>query len=86
VVREDIPMTFEQSLTAFVHAWIAEEEAARRSADTLRRLEAEIRWCRQEIAKEERRARRQPRAARRVAELVHQIRRRELEIAFRSLQ
>jgi hypothetical protein len=74
--------TFTDSMERFVSAWCAGEEEARRKMRALQRLESEIRWCKGEIRKEEIRARRQPRAARRVADLLHQIRQREIEIAF----
>jgi hypothetical protein len=70
------------SLEAFVTAFCAGEEKARQKMRTLDRLESEIRWCQSEIAKEEARARKQPRASRRISELRRQIRHRELQIAF----
>lgn len=73
---------FETALSSFAHAWIGEERSKREADQQERQYEAEIRWLRREIGKEELRARRQPRAARRVAQLVHEIRDRELHIAF----
>lgn len=75
-------MSFTDALAEFVQAFTAEQEASRRVAERTRQCEAEIKWCRKEIAKEEIRAKRQPRAARRIAALVHEIRHREIEIAF----
>lgn len=73
---------FVDSLEAFVTSWVAGEEEARRQMRALGRLESEIRWCEGEIAKERERAKRQPSAARRIAQLRHQIRHKELQIAF----
>jgi len=70
------------SLQGFVAAVIAGNERQRRQSMRHRQLLSEIAWCRNEISRLETVARRRPSVHRQVAELVHQIRQKELEIAF----
>ena len=66
--------SFDEAIKGFVHGWIAGENAKRWRAETERRLEAEIRWCREQL---DRRL-----SDRHRATIEHQIRHKELTITF----
>ncbi len=73
---------FEDDLAEFVRVWCAEESGKRHRDLRLRQLEAETAWITERIRGLEGQARRRPRVHRQIADLVHQRRHRELEIAF----
>ena len=66
-----------ESLSAFVRAWCAAEDEKRRRSEALRRLEHEINWTYARLSNPQIRM-----SPRQRGELRHQIRHKEIEIAF----
>lgn len=75
---------FVESLSRFVQAYVSESERKRQRDLRERQILAEIQWCRADIRRLELMGRRRPSVHRLVAQRVHEIRHREIELAFLS--
>lgn len=75
-------MAFIDDLREFVQAFCASSEAKHRRENRLRQIDHEIAWTEREIAKVEAATVRRPSKGRRVVELRHQLRHRQIEYAL----
>lgn len=73
---------FVEDLGAFVDAFVSAQRKKRYTEERERQILAEMTQCRRKIRALEVEARRRPSVHRQIAQLVHEIRGREIELAF----
>lgn len=77
-----VSQEFTESLHGFQKSFVSESQRRRQVFLRHRQIIAEIEWCRKDIRRLEREGRRRPSVHRLIAQRVHDIRHKEIEIAF----